>query len=69
MFTVSKPCTCGSGEHRRELFDARGIFCAFVCDTCEDEKRAYYRADVLEDPDYWADEDIEEDRQVRDGNW
>jgi hypothetical protein len=31
-----KLCPCGSGEPRRELVDARGIFCTFVCDKCED---------------------------------
>jgi len=56
-----KDCNCGSGLERFELIDARGIFCAFVCDSCEDEKRARYRADVFESSDYWADEPIESD--------
>jgi hypothetical protein len=70
MFKVAKPCACGSGETRRELIDARGIFCTFVCDVCEDEKRAQYRADIFEDDDYWTDEPVEpEGRAVRDGTW
>jgi hypothetical protein len=54
-----KECFCGSGEPRRELKDARGIFCTFVCDRCEARKRAGYRADIFEDAAYWADEPIE----------
>jgi len=50
--------TCSRGS-RWELRDARGIFCCYVCDTCEDEKRSRYRADVLSDPGYWADEPVE----------
>ncbi len=46
---------------RRELRDARGIFCTFICDRCEQEVRGRYRADIFEDANYWADEPIEED--------
>jgi hypothetical protein len=56
-----KCCSCGSGELRRELVDARGIFCTFVCDVCEAEKRAKYRADIFVDPNYPTIEPIEED--------
>ena len=56
-----KTCTCGSGEPRRELVDARGIFCTFVCDQCEDRKRATYRPDIFTDSDYPADERIDEE--------
>lgn len=51
---------CARGE-RRELRDARGIFCAYVCDTCEKEKRSRYRADIFNDADYWHDEPIEDE--------
>lgn len=54
-----KLCACGSGLPRRELVDARGIFCAFVCDRCEKKKRSGFRADVFTDSSYWADEPIE----------
>ena len=42
-----KLCHCGSGEPRRELVDARGIFCTFVCDKCEKAKRAGFRPDIF----------------------
>jgi hypothetical protein len=56
-----KPCPCGSGEPRQELYDARGIFCAFVCSQCEKTKRAGFRPDIFTDNNYWADEPIEGD--------
>jgi len=56
-----KLCPCGSGEYRRELYDARGIFCTFICDQCEAEKRAKYRADIFTDSSYPTTEPIEED--------
>ena len=42
------------------LYDARGIFVAYVCDQCRAEKLSHYRADIFTDPDYWTDEPIEE---------
>jgi hypothetical protein len=54
-------CRCGSDQPRRELNDARGIFCAYVCDRCEADRRGYFRRDVFSDPNYPADESIEED--------
>lgn len=56
-----KPCPCGSGQARRELVDARGIFCTFVCDACEARKRQGFRPDIFSNPSYDADEPIEED--------
>ena len=56
-----RTCPCGSGEARRDLIDARGIFCTFVCDKCEATRRQEFRADIFTDPVYWADEPIEED--------
>jgi len=32
-----------------------------VCDDCEKEKLSHYRKDVLDDPNYECDEQIEED--------
>jgi hypothetical protein len=46
--------------HRRELKDARGIFCTFVCDRCEAKKRQAFRPDIFTNPDYWTTEPIEE---------
>jgi hypothetical protein len=52
-------CSCGSGKPKEALYDARGIFCCFVCEDCEQEQRGRYRVDVLEDPHYELDEPIE----------
>jgi hypothetical protein len=56
-----KLCPCGSGLPRRELKDARGIFCTFVCDKCEAENRSRFRADIFTDPNYPAAEPIDDD--------
>lgn len=40
--------------------DARGIPLARVCDKCETRKLSKYRKDVITNPDYSADENIEE---------
>lgn len=53
-------CNCGSGLYRRELRDARGIFCTFVCDKCEREKRDRFDPAIFAGL-YDADEPIEED--------
>jgi hypothetical protein len=58
---MPKLCSCGSGQYRRELKDARGIFCTFVCDRCERRKREGFRAEIFENPGYEADEPFEED--------
>lgn len=42
-------------------YDARGIPLCRVCDECKDEKLAQYRREVLVNPNYEADEPIEED--------
>lgn len=56
-----RPCNCGSREERYELMDARGIFCAYVCEKCEDEVRAKYRPEIFEDGDYECDEYVNDD--------
>jgi hypothetical protein len=58
---MTKLCPCGSGEYRRELKDARGIFCTFICNKCEKEKRKKFRSDIFTDSNYWADEPIDEE--------
>jgi len=60
----AKLCPCGSGLERRELCDARGIFCCYVCDSCEREKRAGYAPGVLTDRNYEA-EDLGDDDEAR----
>lgn len=54
-------CSCGSKLHKRELKDARGIFCTYVCDSCETQKRERYRAEIFTDSNYETTEDIEDD--------
>lgn len=56
-----RTCSCGSGLPRRDLYDARGIFCCFVCDKCETQKRAKYRPEIFVDTDYETTEDVEDD--------
>ena len=58
---MPRECTCGSGEERYEIRDARGIFVAFACSRCEAEKKRGYRDDIFTDSNYWADERIEDD--------
>ena len=44
-------------ENKTALYDAKGIFCTYVCPKCETDKRKKYRADIFEDSNYWQDED------------
>lgn len=46
-------------QERRKLFDARGIFCCFVCDECEQTKRSRYRPEIFTNPNYWTDEPVD----------
>ena len=48
-------------RYRRELRDARGIFCCFVCDACKARKLAKFRTEIFEDAASEACEQIEED--------
>lgn len=59
---VFRPCTCGSGLASEEVLDARGIYVCRVCDKCREVKLRGYRPEVLTDPNYLADEPIEEDQ-------
>ena len=54
-----KLCSCGSGQSRYDLTDARGIFCCYVCDICKPSKASRYRIEVLEDPNYDHDEPLD----------
>ena len=60
MRTATK-CPCGSGEFGEAHHDARGIFLTYACSSCEKDKLAGFRPDVLTDPNYWADEPIDEE--------
>ena len=53
-------CPCGSGEFPWIAYDARGIPIGYVCEKCEKRKLSGYRTEVLTNPNYDADEDIEE---------
>lgn len=54
-------CQCGSGLPSHWAYDARGIPLCRTCAQCHQRQMAKYRKDVLVDPNYWADEPIEED--------
>ena len=56
--------SCERGQHEDPSWtwwelDARGIELCKVCSFCVKEKLAKYRPEVLRDPQYTADEDIE----------
>ena len=52
-------CDCGSGLQKNRQFDARGIFLCSTCKECKDRKLRKYRKDVLNNPNYDCDEQIE----------
>jgi len=57
------PCT-EAGQHDGDTWpvhDARGIYIGRVCKRCERAILSTYRPEVLSDPNYEADEDIEPD--------
>ena len=65
-------CPCGSGEYPDAISDARGIFVAYVCDKCRQEKLKGYRPEIFTDGNYEADEPIEPEPDVGSsclGNW
>jgi len=54
-------CSCGSGEYPDRKYDARGIYLCSCCPKCIKEKLRGFRQDVLDDPNYECDEQIDED--------
>jgi hypothetical protein len=56
-----KLCPCGSGQPRRDLKDAAGIFCTFVCDRCERAKRAKFNPTIFNRSSTYAMTGEEED--------
>jgi hypothetical protein len=54
-------CRCGSGKSAHWLYDARGIELCKACDDCEEKELSKYRADVLDDPNYYTDEPIDDE--------
>jgi hypothetical protein len=57
---MTKTCPCGSGETRRDLIDLEGIFCTFICDRCERQKRAGFNLAIFDGP-YPNDEPVSDD--------
>jgi hypothetical protein len=57
----TRPCPCGSGLDSQWRYDARGIELCRTCSKCHREKMRGYRAEVLTNPNYDSDEQIEED--------
>lgn len=47
-------CPCKSGLARRELVDAAGIFCCYVCDQCESDKRQKYNPRIFDEGSVYA---------------
>ena len=58
---TARPCDCGSGLERHRLDDARGIFCAYVCEQCEPARRRRYRPEIFDNARYDVDEPVEPD--------
>jgi hypothetical protein len=52
---------CDHPNGKRPLYDARGIFCAYVCDKCQTEVKQKFRPEIFEDSNYSHSEPIEED--------
>lgn len=44
------------GEPKEALHDARGIFCAHVCEACREEVEGKYRPEIFTDSDYDCDD-------------
>jgi cbb3-type cytochrome oxidase cytochrome c subunit len=53
------PCPCGSGRESAWQYDARNIPLCRTCVVCHDRKMRGYRPEVLTNPNYAADEQIE----------
>jgi hypothetical protein len=61
MSNKMRPCPCGSGQESWWENDARGIPLARVCVKCKKQRLKGFRAEVLTNPNYHADEAIEPD--------
>ena len=44
---MSRPCSCGSGEHSWWEHDAQGIELCKVCNDCREQKLSRYRPEIL----------------------
>jgi hypothetical protein len=54
-------CSCGSDVEPEKIYDARGIYLTRACPRCQPEKLSRFRPEVLTNPRYEADEDIDGD--------
>lgn len=45
-------CNCGSLKHYQDVYDARGLFVARVCDDCREDRLKGYRPEIFEDRNY-----------------
>jgi hypothetical protein len=59
------PCPCGSGEQSWWAHDAQGIPLCRVCSSCEEQKLAGYRPEILSG---YTQEDVDEPIEP-DGDW
>lgn len=58
---LTQKCRCNSGRTRHALYDAAGIFLCYVCDECEDAKRATYDPHIFKQSSSYAVTGEEED--------
>jgi hypothetical protein len=56
-----KVCSCGSNLSFEDIYDARRIFVARVCNKCREQKLKKFRKEIFTDPNYWHDEPISDD--------
>jgi hypothetical protein len=61
MSITIMPCPCGSDKPSHWQYDARNIPLCRTCEDCHQRKMARYRPEVLTNPQYHADEPIEEE--------
>ena len=63
MFGTVEECPrCGAkNANMDELHDARGIYCGSACDHCMPDLEKRYRPEVLSNPQYDCDEQIDPD--------
>lgn len=55
-------CQCGSKKPFWRLYDASGIYCCRVCDSCEETQKSKYRTEIFTDPNYQTDEPKEPEK-------
>jgi len=60
-----RECNCGSGQIAEAEYDARGIFLTHACPKCKRQKLSKYRQDVLDNPNYEANEPIEPEASAK----